>query len=134
VDSGSNGGSCVSIYAPAVDIYVGNNSSATAYSTHSGTSFSSPLAAAIGARYLSTNHSATYQQVYDYLLSAAGSSTLINNPYTPEYWMCGTTPYRTDPGVCPVNNGVNNTNVPIHFGATSNTSNAGMLYSPMSCP
>ncbi len=139
-DHGSNGGACVSIYAPACAIYVGLTGSPTDYILASGTSFSSPLAAAIGARYLSTNPTATYQQVYDYLLSVAGPSTLINNAYTPEYWMCMNSsyqfiPYPTDPGICPSGQtGVPPTNVPIHFSATSNTSNAGMLYSPMVCP
>jgi|GEM_PF-1004675 len=109
-DSGSNGGSCVSIYAPACDIYLGLSSGATAYVVASGTSFSSPIAAAIGARYLSTNPTATYRQVYDYLLDTAGSSTLISNVATPEYWMCqyvyapyNYVTYRSNPNTCAVN-------------------------------
>jgi len=145
-DSGSNGGDCVSIYAPAADIYVGTSNGQANYQLLSGTSFSSPLAAAIGARYLSTNPTATYQQVYDYLLNAAGSSSLINNHYTPEYWACqyvfapfNYVTYRTNPTVCDVHytggdGRSDGTSTPIHFAATSNTSNAGMLYSPMGCP
>jgi hypothetical protein len=141
-DTGSNGGSCVSIYAPAADIYAARTTSTTAYDVASGTSFSAPLTAAIAARYISSTGVSTYQDVYDYLLSVAGSSSLINNVSTPEYWMCqqgypsfAYVGYRTNPGVCPAGQtGVNGTSTPIHFNATSNTSNAGMLYSPMSCP
>jgi hypothetical protein len=139
-DTGSNGGSCVSIYAPAADIYAARTTSTTAYAVASGTSFSAPLTAAIAARYIAKTGVSTYQDVYDYLLSVAGSSSLINNVSTPEYWMCNQgypsytwVGYRTDPGVCPAGQTGYGT-TPVHFTATSNTSNAGMLYSPMSCP
>lgn len=141
-DSGSNGGTCISIYAPAADIYVGSNSGTTDYLHKSGTSFSAPLAAALAVRYLELAGDHTYQQVFDYLLSTAGPSTLINHVETPESWMCQRytdghfDQYLSYPGQCQGaygENGVLN-GEPIHFSATSNTSAAGMLHSAMTCP
>jgi serine protease len=141
-ESGSNGGDCISIYAPACNIYVGKNSSPTDYGVYSGTSFSAPLAAAVAARYIELTGNRNYQQVFDYLLSVAGSSLLINHVETPEYWMCwddlsDTYPTYPSGGVCP-GNYIGQDDIrggpKIHFSPTTNSSNAGMLYSPMSCP
>lgn len=143
-DSGSNGGACISIYAPAADIYAGRNTSTTAYDIASGTSFSAPLAAAIALRHLEVVGNQNYQQVFDYLLSTAGSSALINHVETPESWMCLSQfnghyqAYTTYPGACQgtYNLGQNGASggEPMHFNATSNTSAAGMLHSAMTCP
>jgi hypothetical protein len=141
-DTGSNGGACISIYAPAADIYVGLNTDTTAYALDSGTSFSSPLAAAIAVRYIELTGNNAYQQVFDYLLSTAGPSSLINHVETPEYWMCLSytsghyVPYTSYPGLCYSGYGQDGTigGEPIHFNATSNTSGAGMLHSAMTCP
>lgn len=141
-DTGSNGGACISIYAPAADIYVGLNTSTTAYDIKSGTSFSAPLAAAIALRYIELTGNNAYQQVFDYLLSTAGPSTLINHVETPEYWMCLSLTsgqyltYTSYPGACSTGYGQDGTvgGEPIHFNATSNTSAAGMLHSAMTCP
>lgn len=143
-DTGSNGGACISIYAPACDIYVGVNTSTTGYDVWSGTSFSSPLAAAIAVRYLELTGNHSYQQVFDYLLSTAGPSTLINHVETPESWMClsqvnghyeGYLSYKS---ACEgtYNLGQNGVSggAPMHFNATSNSSAAGMLHSAMTCP
>jgi hypothetical protein len=79
----------------------------------------------------------------DFRISVAGSSTLINHVETPEYWMCyddvtDTYPtYPTYQGPCPgryIGQDRLRGGEPIHFSATSNSSNAGMLFSPMSCP
>jgi hypothetical protein len=141
--SGSNGGQCVSIYAPACDIYAARTSSSTAYAVDSGTSFSAPLAAGVAARYIELTGNSDYQQVYNYLLNVAGSPDKVKHVETPEYWMCLNTsdgtydPHQTYPGPCParyIGEGGVVGGEPIHFGATSNTSGAGLLYSPMSCP
>jgi hypothetical protein len=130
------------MYAPAADIYAGRNTSTTAYDLASGTSFSAPLAAAIALRYIELTGNQSYQQVFDYLLSTAGSSALINHVETPESWMCLSytsgqyQAYLSYPGRCQGGfgeNGVLN-GEPIHFNATSNTSAAGMLHSAMTCP
>jgi hypothetical protein len=141
-DSGSNGGACVSIYAPAASVYAGRNTSTTAYGIDSGTSFSAPLAASIALRYIELTGNQNYQQVFDYLLSTAGPSTLINHVETPEFWMCLSytsghyQPYQSYPGLCQGGYGENGVyeGEPIHFNATSNTSAAGMLRSAMTCP
>ena len=141
-DSGSNGGQCVSIYAPGCDIYVASNSSTTAYGLFSGTSFSAPLTAGVAARFIALTGINGYQDVYNYLLTTAGSSSLINNVATPEYWMCYDSrvdlyyTYNFNPGSCGGLIGQDGTagSQAIHFSPTTNTSNAGMLYSSLSCP
>jgi subtilisin family serine protease len=68
-DTGSNTGSCVSLFAPARDITSARH---TALGTASGTSFSSPLAAAIAARFIEkqiavTGNRPSYSGVYSWL-------------------------------------------------------------------
>lgn len=68
-ESGSNAGSCVSIYAPAKEIYAARTSAAGDYGWASGTSFASPIVAGIAARYMEkqknlTGTIPTYSQVY----------------------------------------------------------------------
>jgi hypothetical protein len=92
--SGSNGGACVSVYAPACDIYLANNSGPSSYESSrlSGTSFASPEAAALAIRWMvkqqaSTGRIPTATEVYDFLLQQA--QTTVANTYTaPTYWMC----------------------------------------------
>lgn len=139
-EGGSNGGRCVSIYAPAMDIYAARNSSTTAYGLAAGTSFASPLTAGVAARYMEQSGVRDYRNVFNYLLNAAASTgTVVNNSATVEYWLCTpasgfTVPQyhtsRTPITTCPT--GYNNP--PVHVPATTNTSNAGMLYSDMTCP
>jgi serine protease len=91
-DSGSNGGPCVSIYAPAAGTYVALYSGATNYIRLSGTSFASPLVAALAARYMEKTRNQTgviptATQVYEWLLTQ--STTVVQNTNTaPTYWMC----------------------------------------------
>lgn len=141
LDSGSNGGACVSAYAPGHAIYHAENGSTTDYGSHSGSSFASPLAAAVAARYMEQTGITTYSAVYDYLYSTA--SAVVNNVNTPEYWFCRRTiasggPYWTtrDPNAtCPFGyRGIDNTTTPHHMPPTFNESGARLIYSDMTCP
>lgn len=90
--AGSNGGACVSIYAPAKSIYVANNNSGQLYATISGTSFASPLVAGMAARYLAINtpfgsKPPEYWQVYNFLLDQATRDVV--GVSTTEQWACG---------------------------------------------
>lgn len=135
-DTGSNGGTCVSIYAPAADVLVAMYTGTNHYRRLSGTSFSSPLTAALAARYMEKTRNQTgviptATQVYEWLLNQ--STTVVQNTNTaPTYWMCAQTTanggfaiyntYRTNPGTCPAGY----TLLTMPFG--SNTSDARMLY------
>lgn len=134
--SGSNGGPCVSAYAPACDIYVAMYTGSSDYRRLSGTSFSSPLTAAIAARYMErqralTGVTPTATQVYEWLLG--NSTTVVQNTATaPTYWMCARTTaasdyqiygsYRTNPGTCPTGYTL------LQMPYTTNTSNARHVY------
>lgn len=92
-NTGSNGGACVGVYAPAVDIYVAlNDTAGTTYARLSGTSFASPLVAGMAARYIQKYKSQngvkpSYIQVYSWLV--ANAQVLPQNTTTPrEFWMC----------------------------------------------
>jgi hypothetical protein len=145
-DYGSNGGDCISIYAPAADIFVANPpqpSSAfggtltDSYVRLSGTSFSAPLTAAVAARY-TKEYMNTYggarpspTQVYEFLLSNA-TPNVVDHVATPASWWCASSyhyyGYTSNPGVCPVGYQRDGT-TPLAMPATDNTrSNAGMLY------
>jgi hypothetical protein len=138
-ESGSNGGACVSSYAPAVNIYVGINDSyysSNYYFTMTGTSFSSPMVAGLAVRYIEsqralTNVTPTVTQVYDFLLHQAslspGSIQLAQT--APTYWLCVNslngqlTSYASNPGSCPsLNNG------PYQMNSATNTSGARMEF------
>lgn len=92
-ESGSNGGPCVSIYAPAVDIYVATNTGPNNYrSGLNGTSFSSPMVAGMAVRYMQKQKNATgvtpgWQQVYDFLLDQS-QTEVVNTTTAPTYWVC----------------------------------------------
>jgi hypothetical protein len=132
-DSGSNSGACVSAFAPAADIWLALFDLSTldpAYARSSGTSFSSVIAASLAARYIQkyrAQYGVTpgYTTVYNFLLSNA--VTNVGGGTTVGYWACissdGNLAYydRTQP-TC--NTGYNLWEFP----ATSNTSNARMLY------
>jgi serine protease len=114
-DTGSNGGPCVSAYAPACDIYIAMYTGAAHYRRLSGTSFASPLTAAVAARYMERQRNLTgviptATQVYEWLLNQ--STTVVQNTNTaPTYWMCAQTTadggfrvlstHRTQPASCP---------------------------------
>ena len=135
-DTGSNGGQCVSAYAPACDIYIAMYTGAADYRRLSGTSFASPLTAALAARYMERQRNLTgviptATQVYEWLLN--NSQTVVQNTNTaPTYWMCGRTTAtggfdvtrvsRTNPGTCPT--GYTLLTMPF----ASNTSNARHVY------
>ena len=138
--AGSNGGDCVGIYAPATDIYHAMNSLAApaVYAFRTGTSFASPLAAGIAARYISRHNAyfggkPTPTQVYQFLTSRA--QPIVNGTTTPPtYRMCfKTTGFPAgkfhdvvlDPGVAAC---AEHYLGPYEFPQVSNTSNAGMLY------
>jgi hypothetical protein len=153
-DSGSNGGACVSVYAPAASIYAARHSAYVEngvpkkYARANGTSFSSPIVAAIAARWIQrqitlTGVRPTYAQVYDWLLSQA--QTPVYHTPTPEYYYCfsashGTAPQAYRPGqqdeTCPFNTiGVNGLvthpgfySPPFHFPSVGNSSDARMVF------
>jgi serine protease len=133
--AGSNGGACVSIYAPAVSTYIAFNTGANNYGRLSGTSFSSPMVAAVAARYMQKRRAEsgvipTATQVYEWLLSQ--STTAVQNTNTaPTYWMCVqqtasggfySTTHATRPASCPI--GYQLVEMPF----ATNTSDARMLY------
>lgn len=130
-DSGSNSGSCISAWAPGVAIKVANTSSSTGYSVRNGTSFSSPIAAGVGARYVSKYYrengvKPSFTQVYSFLLSQTVTAPVATN--TPHYWMC------VDPATGwnytylyePACSGVYNWKV--EYPSVSNSTGAKMLY------
>ena len=145
-DSGSNGGACVSAYAPAKDIFVALNTGTNHYGFMTGTSFASPMAAAVALRYMERQYTSTgvvpvYNQVFDYLLTRP--SATVYDVATTEYWLCRATdssnpvPFvkLTSAQNCPTGYVGQGTSAwPIYVGATNNESNAKMLYSDMTCP
>ena len=73
---GSNGGACVTLFAPAKNIHVANLDSPDGYrnsrgtgGTASGTSFSAPIVAGMVARILENNQTYTVSQVYQALMA-----------------------------------------------------------------
>jgi Subtilisin-like serine proteases len=146
-NSGSNGGDCVSAYAPAAGIYVANNQ--LGYQVVTGTSFSAPLAAGLAARYVRQQYDASpipkkapsYIEVYNFLLSQATAPVLLDQ--TPEYYLCGIT-YGTTGAIA---NSYPFTCDSSHFGeqglgtaafhmlSTTNTTSARVLnWDTASCP
>jgi hypothetical protein len=132
-NSGSNSGACVSIYAPGDSISFAAHTGTNQYRLGSGTSFASPHAAAVAARYIqkqvaTTGIRPTYTQIYDFLLTQA-QTVVINTTTPPGYWMCVqpngaayvTVPSRTSQ--CPT---ANYTAYPMP--QASNNSDARMLY------
>lgn len=67
----SNYGACTDIYAPGLDIYSADYSSASGYSYKSGTSMASPLVAGVVATMLSENSTLTPAQVWTNISSSA---------------------------------------------------------------
>lgn len=134
-DSGSNGGACVSIYAPGANVYIAGH----LYDDHyvgysSGSSFSSPLVAAVAARFIEQQGGAVSPYVvYDYLLGAAASTGVsVQNASTSAHYLCINSgkfvaASWTASG-CPTGS------VARYVPATTNSSNAGILYSDMVCP
>jgi len=146
-DSGSNGGRCVSVYAPAAAFFVASNGGPTAYQPNrwSGSSWSAPLVAAVAARHMTRTGMTDWRGVYDYIIDAAASTgTVVNNVGTPEYWLCtatgGANPFyrgQWTSAPCPTGYGTpggGGGTAPLRIPATNNESQAGIVYSNMSCP
>jgi len=70
----SNYGPCVDLYAPGSAIRSATNTSDTATTVWSGTSFASPHVAGVAALYLSANPSASPSQVASAILGSAGTN------------------------------------------------------------
>lgn len=88
VDTGSNFGACVDIYAPAQHIgHLANISANDAYRTRidqlSGTSFAAPVVAGMVARLLERNPSWTPQQVWQYLRDTANHPGCFDTSISP---------------------------------------------------
>ena len=76
VASYSNWGAAVDIWAPGSSVRLATNTSNTAFTTDSGTSFASPLTAGVAALYRGQNPNATVPEVKTAILSAAASGKL----------------------------------------------------------
>ena len=76
VASYSNWGAAVDLWAPGSGVLLATNTSNTAFTTDSGTSFASPLTAGVAALYRGQNPSATVPEVKAAMLSAAASGKL----------------------------------------------------------
>ena len=103
----SNGGACVSAWAPAAPIRVASHTtggvvSTTAYESNAGTSFSAPLAAGLVARWMHERHDAGYgrpwyTEAYDFLLSSNQYAPVPTNTAVAGYPVCvapGTADWR----------------------------------------
>lgn len=133
--AGSNGGRCVSIYAPADQIRLATNatSSLYKYAKNSGTSFAAPLVAGVALRYMEKQQATTgtipsWRQVYDFLLNQ--SQTPVQQMLTaPSHWVCGPPPgaavqaFYVKPTECPAGY-----SGPYLMPQVDNSSSARMLY------
>jgi hypothetical protein len=80
---GSNGGLCVTLFAPAKNLFLARNTGANDYrdarlhgGLASGTSWSAPIVAGFAARILEGNRFATPQQVYDTMMQNVSAGML----------------------------------------------------------
>ncbi|HVR42596.1 MAG TPA: S8 family serine peptidase [Thermoanaerobaculia bacterium] len=149
-DSGSNSGACVSVYAPGTAIFAARSEAyfdefGVWYDRATGTSFASPIVAAIAARHMEIQEDATgqtpgAQAVYQWLLD--NTNATIHGVDTPAYWYCGNgdttgpSTYRSNPPTnCPGDswgrdqNGVWGSGFPpAYFPTVGNDSDAAMIY------
>jgi len=88
--AGSNGGQCVTLFAPAKNLCLARNAGANDYrdarlrdGLASGTSFSAPIAAGFAARILQANPNSTPTQVRNIMLQNVSSGVLDPNTLDP---------------------------------------------------
>jgi aqualysin 1 len=96
MDSGSNSGPCISMWAPGAEIFSARHYSANAYGRESGTSFAAPLVSGIAARYIeyfrrtNSGNSPSPAAVFQYLTDSStnflsdGVNPLISNTVAPD--------------------------------------------------
>jgi hypothetical protein len=82
-NGGSNGGQCVTLFAPAKNLFLARNTGPNDYrdarlhaALASGTSWSAPIVAGFAARILQGNPTATPQQVYDTMMQNVSEGML----------------------------------------------------------
>jgi cerevisin len=76
----SNFGSCVSVFAPGVDIFTSSSDSSSSYQTISGTSMSSPFVAGLASYFWSINPDYTISQIKNLIINNNnGQVQSINN-------------------------------------------------------
>jgi hypothetical protein len=87
---GSNGGRCVTFFAPAKNLFLARNTGPNDYrdarlhgSIASGTSWSAPIVAGFAARILQGNPTATPQQVYDIMMQNVSLGLLDTDTLDP---------------------------------------------------
>lgn len=104
---GSNSGPCVSLWAPAFNIYAARHDryrqvSGSLYGYANGTSFSAPIVSGLAARFIHQQISRGLGRpspftVYDFLMS--NDADTMYHDYTPAHYQCGTDTF-TQPGCC----------------------------------
>lgn len=130
--AGSNGGACVSAYAPATDFVVAYGPYPEMTAVMTGTSFSSPLAAGVAARWMAANgvSAHTARNVYSGVLASRGVNPTGTS--TTSYYLCinptsglvaGSSP---DLYSCPQNTQT--------WFVNSTSTTRPMLYSNRTCP
>jgi hypothetical protein len=143
---GSNLGACVSAFAPGVYVYAAaienkTTSPGAGYPLTNlyriwepGSSWSSPLAAAVALRWMEKQPTIpAYWQVYDYLLGLNEYRAPVTSATTASYFACvqNAPPYNAS-YVPP--NGCGAGTYLYEFPSASNTSGARMIYSNFTCP
>jgi subtilisin family serine protease len=109
IASFSNFGSCVTLYAPGVNVTAATIGSNTATKLMSGTSASSPHVAGVAAQYLQTHTTATPGQVRSWLVSNATPGKISGMPsgsanlllYSPQTALGNQSPVARFAATCP---------------------------------
>jgi subtilisin family serine protease len=94
----SNGGRCVDLFAPGVDVVSASNDSNSATEEMSGTSMASPHVAGVVARYLQGHPKATPAQTASALSAAATRGAVVDRMGAPDRLLYSTLPAATKPG------------------------------------
>ena len=79
----SNFGSCVSVFAPGVDIFTSSFDSSSSYQTISGTSMSSPFVSGLASYFWSINPEYTISQIKDLIINSNNGQVQGINTDTP---------------------------------------------------